>query len=81
MRSIKSRGGLTRGRGINETVRLQWVYTMYRCAGIHSAMTALTNTKHTTSEQHIDLSVSRSNRDSKTLVKSRNGLNKMSPSI
>ena len=26
-------------------------------------MTALTNTKHTTSEQHIDLSVSRSNRD------------------
>ena len=29
MRSIKSRGGLTRGRGITETVRLQWIYTMH----------------------------------------------------
>ena len=69
MRSIKSRGGLTRGRGITETVRLQWIYTMHRCAGIHNAMTALTNTKHTTSEQHIDLSGSRSNRDFKDLSK------------
>ena len=42
---------------------------MHRCAGIHSAMTALTDTKHTTSEQHIDLSVSRRNRDFKDLNK------------
>ena len=69
MRSIKSRGGLTRGRGITETVRLQWIYSMHRCAGIHDAMTTLTNTKHKTSEQHVDLSISRSNRDFKDLCK------------
>ena len=35
MRSIKSRGGLTRGRGLIETVRLQWIYSMHKCAEIH----------------------------------------------
>ena len=80
MRSIKSRGGLTRGSGITETVRLQWIYSMHRCALIHD-MTTLTNTKHKTSEQHIYLSISRSNRDFKDFVKSRNGLISMNPSI
>ena len=61
MRSIKSRGGLTRGRGITEYVRLKWIYSMHKCAGIHDAMTIITNTKHKTSEQHVDLSLSRSN--------------------
>ena len=32
MRSIKSRGGLTRGRGITESVGLQWIYSMHKCA-------------------------------------------------
>ena len=32
MRSLKSRGGLTRGRGLTESVRLTWVYTMHQCA-------------------------------------------------
>ena len=53
MRSIKSRGGLTRGRGMTETVRLQWIYSMHKCAGIHNAMTAMTNSEHRTSvNQH-----------------------------
>jgi hypothetical protein len=63
MRSIKSRGGLTRGRGVTETVRLQWIYSMHKCAGVHDAMTSVTNVKHKTSEQHIDFGTSRSNRD------------------
>ena len=63
MRSIKRRGGLTRGRGITETVRLQWIYTMHKCAGIHEAMTSMTEMKNKTSEQHIELGTSRSNRD------------------
>ena len=63
MRSIKSRGGLTRGRGVTETVRLQWIYSMHKCAGVHEAMTSMTNVKHKTSEQHIELGTSRSNRD------------------
>ena len=60
MRSIKSRGGLTRGRGVAETVRLQWIYSMHKCAGVHDAMTTTTNLKHRTSEQHIELGTSRS---------------------
>ena len=63
MLSIKSRGGLTRGRGVTETVRLQWIYSMHKCAGIHDAMTTITNLKHKTSEQHIELGISRSKRD------------------
>jgi len=35
MRSIKSRGGLTRGRGITESVCLQWILSMHKCAGVH----------------------------------------------
>ena len=69
MRSIRSHGGLTRGRGITETVRLQWIYSMHKCAGIHNAMTTITNSEHRTSEQHVDLGTSRSNRDFRDLSK------------
>ena len=41
MRSIKGRGGLTRGRGIHETVRTVWVNTMTECAQVHVAMSRL----------------------------------------
>ena len=67
MRSIKSRGGLTRGRGVTETVRLEWIYSMHKCAGIHDAMTTMTHLKHNTSEQHIEFGSSRSRRDFKDL--------------
>ena len=63
MRSIKSRGGLTSGRGLTESVHLQWVYSMHKCAAIHRSMTTLTGLNHDTSDQHIDLGSSRSNRD------------------
>ena len=69
MRSIKSRGGLTRGTGLTESVCQQWIYSMHRCAGVHEAMTTLTNLKHMTSEQHIELGISRSRRDFKDLSK------------
>ena len=32
MRSMKSRGGLTRGRGMTYTVRLTWIHSMHACA-------------------------------------------------
>ena len=69
MRSIKSRGGLTRGRGVTETVRLQWIYSMHKCAGVHDAMTTATNLKHRTSEQHVELGTSRSKCDYEDLMK------------
>ena len=39
--SLKSRGGLTRGRGMTESVRQQWLYSTQACAAIHDAMTSL----------------------------------------
>ena len=67
MRTIKSRGGLTRGRGFTEFVRILWVYSMHKCASIHSAMSDLTRLKQTTSEQHIDMGAARIKRDYKDL--------------
>jgi hypothetical protein len=63
MRSIKSRGGLTRGRGLSESVRHQWIFSMHKCAGVHDAMTNMTKLKSSTSEQHVDLGASRCKRD------------------
>ena len=63
MRSIKSRGGLTSGRGLTESVCLQWVYSMHKCAAIHRSTTTLTGLNHDTSEQHVDLETFRSNYD------------------
>ena len=63
MKSIKSWGGLTSGRGLTKTVRLQWVYSMHKYAAIHSSMTTLTGLNHHTSDQHVDLGTSRSNHD------------------
>ena len=63
MRSIKSRAGLTRGRGITETVRLLWVYSMHTCAEVHEAMTDVTGLIHRTSDQHVELGSTRCNRD------------------
>ena len=69
MRSLKSRGGLTRGRGITESVRTQWINSMHRCASVHNAMINLTNSKHQTSYQHVELSDSRVKRDNLDLEK------------
>lgn len=69
MRGLKSRGGLTRGRGVSESVRLLWVKTMHRCASIHNAMSNLTKVLHKTSEQHTELGQSRIKRDNDDLMK------------
>ena len=58
MYSLKSRGGLTKGRGINKTVRTMWFCSSHCCGGIHEAMISLTDIKHQTSEQHIELGAS-----------------------
>ena len=52
MRSIKTRGGLTRGRGMSESVRHLWVLSLSHCAGVHDAMMDLSGLTVKTSEQH-----------------------------
>ena len=44
MRSVKTTGGLTRGRGIGESQRTQWLLSMPACAEINSAMQEVTGT-------------------------------------
>jgi len=63
MRSVKSRGGLTRGRGFTESVRMTWVHTMHRCASVHHTMTSTTGLQHRTSDQHVEMRKSRVKRD------------------
>ena len=48
MCSLKSRGGLSHGRRMTESVRHQWIYTMHHQAAIHDAMEGLTNQRRTT---------------------------------
>ena len=55
MRSLKSRGGLTRGRGVTESVRILWTNSMHRCASVHNAMSNLTGMQQKSSEQHVEL--------------------------
>ena len=59
MRSLKSRGGLTVGRGMSESVRHQWVLSLNSSAHIHDAMVQLTGSVYESSEQHQELGRSR----------------------
>ena len=65
MRSVKSRGGLTRGRGIDETQRLVWLMSMPACSEVNFAMQSISGVKYETSEQHKDAMNTRVKRDVK----------------
>ncbi|CAG2195214.1 unnamed protein product [Mytilus edulis] len=65
MRSIKTTGRLTRGRGMSESQRALWILSMPDCAEINSAMMSFTGTKFYSSDQHKEDGVSRQKRDTK----------------
>ena len=65
MRSIKTTGGLTRGRGMTETQRLVWVLSVPVCVEMNHSMQEFTNVQYATSDQHKDMSQSRQERDVK----------------
>ena len=79
MRVLKSRGGLTRGRGMTDSVITTWIHSMHACASIHNVMTELTHTQHKTSEQHVDLGASRLKRDKADLAKLKDWLARNTP--
>lgn len=54
MRSIKTTGGMTRGKGMSEQQRAQWLLSMPACSGINSAMQRVENLQYGTSNQHKD---------------------------
>ena len=69
MRSLKTRGGLTYGSGMAESVRLMWVKTMHKCADVHRAMCQLSDVEMQTRTEHVEVGKSRSERDSTDVMK------------
>ena len=58
MKSVKSRGGLTRGRGMHKTVRHVWTTTMNWFSTIDYAMTKLTGV-HDNAGDHVEVGAAR----------------------
>ena len=52
MRSIKTTGGLTRGRGMTELQRTEYLLSTPACADVNLAMQDITKVKYENSEQH-----------------------------
>ena len=68
MRSVKSSGGLTRGRGMGEAQRAEWLLSMHACADINNAMVDLSGVGFHTSDQHKEVSHARKERDKKDIT-------------
>lgn len=52
MRSVKTSGGLTRGKGFSETQRLVWLMSIPACAEVNDAMQTLTGVRYSHVLQH-----------------------------
>ena len=63
MRSIKTSGGMTHGRGIKEIQRLTWLLAMPARSEISQGMEEFTQTKFTSSNQHRETFTTRIERD------------------
>ena len=59
MRSIKSRGKLTHGRGMTKAVRDLWIASLSSSANIHNGMMKLTGTEPRSDRHHVEIGVSR----------------------
>ena len=69
MRSLKSRGGLTRGKGFTPSVRALWLQSMHAYSAMHNALSEVTRHHHATSDQHEEMGKSRLSRDYHDLMK------------
>ena len=63
MRSMKTSGGLGRGRGMTEQQRTIWTLAMPKCAEINHTMQELSGVWQATGGQNKDMSPSRLTRD------------------
>ena len=79
MHSVKSTGGLTRGRGMVEHQRLVWLLAMPAYAEINRAMQDLTRTRYETGEQNKDTTQARQKCDMKDTQLILDGLVERSP--
>ena len=67
MRTTKTNGGLTRGRGIDESQCAQWLLALPACSELNAAMQHVTKLAFETSEQHKEISHARQSRDDKDI--------------
>jgi hypothetical protein len=79
MRSVKSNGGLTRGRGFTEMQRTVWLLSMPSCSEVNRTMQDYTGILNKGSEQHRDMSIARKARDNKDMKILLNYLVNMNP--
>ncbi|KAG0706705.1 hypothetical protein GWK47_024292 [Chionoecetes opilio] len=63
MRSMKTSGGLTHGRGMDEIQRLVWTLSLPSCAEIKFTMQELAGIRYGTSDQHQEATSARKERD------------------
>ena len=63
MRSLKTKGGMTRGSGMTESQRLVWILSTPVCAQVNCAIQELTEVPYTTNDQHKDVAEARQKRD------------------
>ncbi len=63
MRSIQTTGGLTRAHDMTDTHHLVWLLSAYACSEVNLVMQELTSVNYVMSEQHIDMSASRQEKD------------------
>ena len=63
MRSLKSTGDVTRGRGMSETQMALWLMSLPAIAEMNNAMQQFTGTTFITSNQHKDTNPTRTARD------------------
>ena len=79
MRSVKSRGGLTRGRGMNEVQILIWLLGMPACAQVNLSLQLFTSVQYQSSEQHKDMGNTRRKRDMQDTYKVLDALKQWNP--
>ena len=79
MRNLKSRGGLTRGRGVTEVQRATWIMSAPVISEINGAIQELTNQNYASSEQHKEAYASRTKRDTTDALTIYNYIKERSP--
>ena len=65
MRSLKTAGGLTHGRGVTELQRTVWLLSTPACVEVNRALQEITQVIYETSEQHNGTTQARLTRDFK----------------
>lgn len=79
MCSMKNYGGLTRGRGITETVLTRWTLGMIYLQNICADVEEFCNVEAPTSEQHVEMRPTRISRDEADTQKLSNWFSKHPP--